>query len=378
MFRRFRPVALRSKKNFVLKLRYLSILILLSATVAQAQPPAGYYNSAAGKKGEALRIALYNIIKGHTELTYTPGLWIAYNTTDNKGNGKLASIYSDKPGATPPYEFTLGSDQCGSSTPSTEGGCYNREHIWPQSKFGKATPMLTDLWIAYPTDSKVNSQRADWPYGIVLSPTWTSQNGSKLGPNKYTGAPATTAFEPIDSFKGDIARSYFYITTRYWADSAQFQDWEMATKVTLKPWAIKMLLNWHHLDPVSAKEVKRNNAAYALQDNRNPFIDNPAYADSIWSAIGGTTPGVGVEAYRYVTLRVAPNPAVNNIIIDWLALSPDEVLAVDVLNIQGQTLYHATQPKPGIGLNVADWPNGLYLLQVRTQHGVMAEKLIVE
>ncbi len=237
--------------------------------------------------------------------------------------------------------------------------------------------MYTDLWVVYPTDSKVNSQRANWPYGTVISPTWTSLNGSKLGTNKYPGAPATTAFEPIDSFKGDIARSYFYITTRYLADSTQFQDWEMATKSNLKPWAIKMLLEWHHLDPVSAKEKSRNNAAYALQDNRNPFIDNPAYADSIWN-FTGPTQGVGIAANNYVTLHVAPNPAVSNVNIDWQALVPNEVLAVDILNVQGQLRYHAAYPAQGLKVAVTDWPKGLYLLQVRTRQGIIAEKLIIE
>ncbi len=367
---------MRSKKIYTLKHGYFSLCAaIFFATAAIAQPP-GYYNGAAGKKGEALRIALYDIIKGHTPLTYTPGLWNAYATTDVKANGKLATIYSDKPGHTPPYEYTIGADQCGSSTPSTEGGCYNREHIWPQSKFGKALPMLTDLWIAYPTDSKVNSMRADYPYGDVVVPTFTSQNGSLLGPNTYPGAPASAAFEPIDSFKGDVARSYFYITTRYYGDSASFIDWEMATKSTLRPWVLQMLLQWHLSDPVSAKEKARNEAAYALQGNRNPFIDEPRYVECIW--FNNCKDLLAVPPLARLNLRIAPNPAATNLSIDWQALSPDEVLAVDVLNIQGQILYHKVLPTPGMRLNVADWPKGLYQLRLRTQHGVVAEKVMVE
>ena len=362
-----------------MKPRYALLYIaFFTAGSAAAQPPAGYYNAAAGKTGEALRAALCNIIKGHNELTYTPGLWNAYYATDVKANGKLATIYSDKPGAAPPYEFTLGADQCGSATPGSEGGCYNREHVWPRTYFGGAVaPMNTDLWIVYPTDAKVNSQRANNPYGKVSSPAWTSQNGTKLGPQAYPGAPSGTAFEPIDSFKGDIARSYFYISTRYFADSAQFQTWDMAYNSRLKPWAIQMLLDWHRSDPVSKKEKDRNEAAYALQANRNPFIDDPRYAECIWA---GNCSGLTLDVPRLagISIRVAPNPATSNVTIDWQTLAPDEVLAVDVLNIQGQILCHKAISTPGVSFSVAGWPKGLYQLLLRTQHGVLAEKLVVE
>lgn len=360
---------------FVKKI-YAAFLFLFPLSLS-AQPP-GYYNNAAGKSGEPLRRALYDIISGHTVLSYTPGLWNAYYTTDIKpGTNKLYTIYTDKPGSAPPYEYTVGADQCSGSTPSTEGGCYNREHIWPQSKFGSADPMRTDLWIVYPTDSKVNSQRADWPYGKVSSPTWTSQNGSKLGPNTYSGAPSGTAFEPIDSFKGDIARSYFYITTRYLGDSAFFNDWEMAAKSTLKPWAIQMLLEWHHKDPVSAKEKSRNEAAYVFQNNRNPFIDEPRFADCIWA---GNCAGLDVSGINspVFSLRVSPNPSHDFIRIEWQSLSPDEVLALDVINVQGACIYHTLPAKSSQLLDVHEWPRGLYLLQVRTQHGTRLEKLLLD
>ncbi len=354
-------------------------LFLSCLPVLAAAQPAGYYNGAFGQNGQNLRAALYNIIKGHTPLSYTPGLWDAYYTTDVKPNGKLATIYSDKPDSTaPPYEFTLGTNQCSGSSPGTEGSCYNREHVWPQSKFGSAYPMYTDLWVVYPTDYKVNSQRADFPYGKVATATTRFRNGSRLGSNVYSGAPSSTAFEPIDSFKGDIARSYFYITTRYLGDSASFNDWEMALKSTLKPWAIQMLLEWHHLDPVSDKEIKRNNAAYALQHNRNPFIDYPQFADCIW---GGNCAGLSVPGLAAIANKIHtyPNPATSQLQINWAELAPDEVLAVDIVNVQGQVIYHAPAVTArAVIVPVSDWPKGLYLLQVKTQHGLQAQKVMVQ
>jgi len=351
-------------------------LIVFAFPIIALAQPAGYYNTALGKSGEPLREALYNIIKNHTVLTYTPGLWDAYYTTDVKPNGKLASIYSDIPGGIPPYEFILGTNQCGSTT-GNEGYCYNREHTWPQSKFGKNAPMVTDLWIVYPTDSKVNSERADWPYGTVSSPTFTSQNGTKLGPNTYPGAPSGTAFEPIDSFKGDIARTYFYITTRYLGDSASFTDWEMALKSTLKPWAIQMLLQWHHQDPVSAKEKARNEAAFALQKNRNPFIDEPRFADCIW---GGNCLGLSVLpwAANNSGIRISPNPAHSRIYIDWNKMAPDEVLSLDVLNMQGQDIYHLNGKVNVTNLDISNWPRGMYFVRIQTTNGIQAEKLLLQ
>jgi endonuclease I len=144
--------------------------------------------------------------------------------------------------------------------------------------------MQTDLFIVYPTDYFVNSRRGDLPYGVVTSAIQTFTNGCKIGYNTYAGSPATNCFEPIDSFKGDIARNYFYVSTCYRDDSATFTSWEMANHVNLNPWVVQMLLDWHHNDPVSKKEIDRNNAVYAQQGNRNPFIDHPEYVDCIWGS----------------------------------------------------------------------------------------------
>ena len=98
---------------------------------ANGQVPSGYYDPAIGKTGAALQVALFNIIKTHNVISYTPGVWNAYFTTDVRSDGKVWDMYSDVPGGTPPYEFTLGTSQCG--TASQEGDCYSREHLFPLS-----------------------------------------------------------------------------------------------------------------------------------------------------------------------------------------------------------------------------------------------------
>ena len=137
--------------------------------VSLYSPPAGYYASAEGLTGEALREALHDIIDNHTVRSYDFAL-TAFQTTDDKPNGKVWDMYSDIPGGTPPYEYTFGVDEGASA--SAEGQGYNREHSWPRSWFGGAvSPMNSDLFQLYPSDIYMNSLRGNYPYGEVSAPT---------------------------------------------------------------------------------------------------------------------------------------------------------------------------------------------------------------
>lgn len=244
--------------------------------------PQGYYDNAANKSGSTLREALHNIIKMHDTLSYND-LWQAFYSTDIRpDNNKVWDIYSDKPGYTPAYYFTFGSDQCGSY--SNEGDCYNREHSVPNSWFGgSVAPMYTDLFHLYPTDGYVNSKRSNLPIGKVVSTSWTSTNGSKVGTSNISGYSGQV-FEPIDSFKGDFARTYFYMAVCYMDKNLGVETQSNFSGGDLKPWAKQLLLQWDALDPVSQKEIDRNNAIYELQHNRNPFIDHPELAAKIFGS----------------------------------------------------------------------------------------------
>lgn len=260
--------------------KYLLILgIVAICHQSYSQAPAGYYSSAEGLSGAQLLSALHNIIDDHNVVSYT-SLWTHFQSSDKKSNGKVWDMYSDVPDGTPPYEFSFGSDQCGNY--SGEGDCYNREHSWPQSWFNSASPMTSDLFHLYPTDGYVNGQRGNYAYGEVGTATWTSDNGSKKGNCIYPGFSGTV-FEPIDEFKGDFARTYFYMSTRYLGEDSGWSNSDMTTKSTLKPWAKNLLMEWHIKDPVSAKETARNNVVYGIQQNRNPFIDRPEFAMLIFS-----------------------------------------------------------------------------------------------
>ena len=264
-----------------MKMKRLLFLVigLALAFTAVAQPPANYYNSANGLTGDQLKMALHNIIKGHTSISYAQ-IWNAYWSTDNKGNGVVWDMYSDVPGGTPPYVYYLGQDQCGNY--SGEGDCYNREHSWPSSWFNDQSTPRTDLHHIFATDGYVNNRRGNFPFGEVQSTSWTSRNGSKLGSCKTPGYSGTV-FEPIDAYKGDFARAIMYMSVRYYGEDSGWGSSDMTNKSVIKPWAITMLLRWNELDPVSQKEIDRNNAIYNdYQHNRNPFVDHPEYANMIW------------------------------------------------------------------------------------------------
>ncbi|MCB0758221.1 MAG: endonuclease [Flavobacteriales bacterium] len=255
-------------------------LAAMGAEPVAAQPPAGYYNSAEGLTGQPLRIALHNIIDNHNALSYN-ALWNAFQTTDAKPGNKVWDMYSDTPGEAPPYVYTFNSDQCGNY--NEEGDCYNREHSFPQSWFNGDSPMYTDLFHLYPTDGWVNNKRDNYPYGNVGSADWTSENGSKTGlcvDQGYNG----TVFEPIDAYKGDFARSYFYMMTRYYGEMTGWSS-PMLAGGDLSQWAMAAMVEWNDLDTVSTKEINRNNAVFALQHNRNPYIDRPEWVHAIWGTI---------------------------------------------------------------------------------------------
>ena len=249
-----------------------------------AQIPSGYYYTINGKKGKELQIALNQIIKNHRTVSYSD-VWIYYQYSDVKPSGKIWDIYSDNPQEMPEYEFDYRIGQC-INIGNSEGICYTREHSFCQSWFGKTTDApYTDIFHLYPTDGWINTKRNDNPYGQVTTHTQLFSNGSKMGLNTYAGAPNVTCFEPIDDFKGDIARSFFYMATRYIFEDDKFKsESPMTFKSQLQPWALNMLLEWHHNDLVSQKEIDRNNAIYAIQKNRNPFIDHPEWVEKIWGS----------------------------------------------------------------------------------------------
>ncbi len=308
----------------------LLILALLFSVFSFAQIPSGYYNTATGT-GYTLKTQLYNIIKGHTDNGYA-GLYTTYQTSDvdnfYENDGTVLDMYSENPSGTDPYNYSTGSTQrCGSY--SVEGDCYNREHIIPQSVFNEQSPMVADAHFITPTDGKVNGIRSNYPHGTVSSATYTSQNGGKLGSSSVSGYSGTV-FEPINAFKGDIARMYFYFATRYENTVAgySYAMFDGSSNKVFTTAFLNLLLAWNSQDPVSAREIARNNAIYARQNNRNPFIDHPEYVNQIW---GGTS-STDTTAPTAPTSLASTSKTATSISLSWTA-------STDNVGITGYDVY---------------------------------------
>jgi hypothetical protein len=117
-----------------------------------------------------------------------------------------------------------------------------------------------------------------------------------------------TSFEPIDGYKGDLSRSQFYVSTRYFNEDASWPGGASTTKSQMQPWAANQYLQWSIADPVSWKERLRNGAIYEYQHNRNPFVDHPEFVSAIYDS--ANVAGVGDAGLpRVAMLRSAtPNP----------------------------------------------------------------------
>ena len=289
-WKQIKTTAMKTNKLITGMTAVLTLLMFATNSFAQGSDDwKEYYKAADGKSGAALKTALCGIIYNRDEggdlNTAYKALWTHFQTTDALPNGKVWDMYSNM------REFEFGTDQDKGSGGNKEGEYYNREHSWPNSWFGaKVMPMYTDLHHMYPTDKMVNGKRGNNPFGETNGEMFKSANNfSKLGKctiEGYTG----TVFEPNNEYKGDFARTYFYMVTCY---EEQIPTWYTSypesqptldgkTYPGLATWQLEMLLKWAKDDPVSEKETNRNNAVYGIQKNRNPFIDYPGLEQYVW------------------------------------------------------------------------------------------------
>lgn len=315
-----------------------TVAVLLGAATLTAAPPEGYYQSAEGKNKGALLQALYQIVSSHTKISYN-GLWTAFKTTDTDDDGYIIDMYSTS-------RYKAGQKQCGNY--SNIGDCYNREHSFPKSWWGGGTAnQYSDIFHLYPTDGYVNNQRSNFPFGVCEGGKRLADNGNnkslgRLGASTYPGYSGTV-FEPDDIYKGDFARTYFYMATAYnnlitgWTKdegSAMIRGNSSDKLNVFTDWAIQMLLEWHRLDPVSEKEIKRNDAAAQsnMQGNRNPFIDHPELAEFIW---GNRTSELWSEnAGEGGPVLVAPTSAT---VVDFSFVAINHTAQAQ-LNVKGRNL----------------------------------------
>lgn len=278
-----------------------------------------YYSAADGKSGEAIRTALHNKISAHTTVGYDAlGTLFKWTDTYNNEGKVIDDIYSY---CDPNYTSSWCSGDCG----------YNREHSVPKSWFNEKKPLYSDAFHLYPTNCYVNSYRGNYAFGECANGTKCTTNGisakGRRGTSTFTGyTNVGTVYEPDDEFKGDLARTYFYMVTCYMNDNFTQADGgaKMFTysggTAQLSNYSVALLLKWHRQDPVSERELVRNEVIYGnstynkcnyKQGNRNPFIDYPELAEYIWGTKKGQTLTIAsiVSAYDSDgTTPVDPTP----------------------------------------------------------------------
>lgn len=312
-------------KRYIMRKHFFSFLALLFiAQLIWAVDPSTtlttYYASIDGKatnSSDDLRKTLCTVIStGYTSIGYSSLPSQMYGASSNPSdfvngtgsNATMEDIYSSKP-----YKMS----DSGSSA-STCGTGWNKEHTVPQSWFNEASPMKSDAHHVFPTDIRMNSLRSSYPYGENNAAKGCSTWGyGSVGASTFPGYTGTV-FDPGEggehgSYKGDLARVYFYMATRY--RTTNFTNGSGGTSFTytngvadLTDYMKNLMLKWHREDPVSEKELVRNNAIYAHQHNRNPFVDYPELVEYIWGSKKGQTVVLASLVSGYSDDPIPPTP----------------------------------------------------------------------
>lgn len=293
------------------------LALLLAAVTAGATIPPHYYDAASGKKNAGLKTAMHEIIGTANVLKYGSGegrTWWGFYETDRMADDRVRDRYSNDE-----FYFT-------SQGPSVSG--MNIEHSFAKSWWGGLTDIQAyqDIHHLMPCEKNINTAKSNYGMGIVTE-VKTDNGCTKVGTGSGEGGKTIKLWEPADQWKGDFARAYMYMVTCYqdltWTSEA-LNSLDNNTWPTFKPWALDIILKWSQQDPVDQIEVERNEKVFAIQGNRNPFIDFPNLGRYIWgdstsyefdpakaltadgSLIPPTDPEIPVEPSEPETLLNAP------------------------------------------------------------------------
>lgn len=360
----------------------LGILLIgaVVSSLAYAAPKSGHYAAIDGKQGKELFDAIHTTAKqGYRSLSYK-GIWTSIATTDRREDGTIWDMYSN-------CSFTYSTDQDKGGGGKAECDYYNREHGIPKDWFGGTTANNTpgtDIFHVVPTDKFVNNQRSAMPYGEVGKATTTFNNGSKIG-NSNFGGYSGRVFEPIDEYKGDFARAYFGTLLR-WANgdyqafttgsgSVVFNGTYTSTgNFGLTTYGVTLLIKWHRQDPVSEKELNRNDGIEKTQGNRNPFIDYPELAEYLWGNKKGETVKLSALKSSYDSDATGMEMmqeekytlSIQQQMLQIEAATPVQVLVYDYMG-------HLCLLTEGTNIT-AELPRGIYIVCI----GGQTEKIIIQ
>ena len=262
-------------KRIVLLIILHSSFFTLHFATAQEQ----YYRKAQGLRGTQLKAALHDIIQPDQVLDYGGGVgktWSGFWLTDQMEDMQVRDRYSD-------VVRYLNPDMSAVSN-------MNIEHIWANSWWGHLkNNAYCDLFNLYPADATANGRKSNNPIGIVDGTVAYTNGVTKVGKStSYRADSLITVWEPADQWKGDFARTYFYMATCYshmtslWTTTEGLLTVDPNSPLLMRPWVYNLMLEWAEADPLDEIEQERCDAIYEIQGNRNPFVDYPELCHYIW------------------------------------------------------------------------------------------------
>lgn len=343
----------------------LALFFVLFSVCLWAEIPVGYYQNAEGKKDADLKTALFNVIQSHTQLEYYSSS-THFRTTDWHPEGYFWDMYS--------------------SNKKTYWSGLNREHCMPKSWFGipsgqeNSAPISTDLHNLYPSDPTANEEKSNYPLGETGSNLIFTNGVIKVGRSAFAGYSGTV-FEPADEYKGDFARTYMYMVTCYedystrWQSSGTSSMLYQNTYPVFKPYAVNLLLKWHRNDPVSEKELNRNDDVYSIQHNRNPYIDYPSLAEYIWGNGKGKEWSASADNYPVPEYFNISYKKINKELT--VKLTPVSNASYVVCSLEGRQLLSGTLPSVTTIIQLSQLNQGTYLLMVNTPQNNYAKLFLV-
>ncbi len=259
--------------------------------------------------------------------------------------------------------------------------CYAKEHVVPKAWFNGSNSFsikqYTDMNYLWPADSKINNDKSNYPLGYVKVASNTSYNGTKVGSSDAAlnyGYSSTTVFEPIDSFKGDFARAYLYFVTRYQDSVPAFRRNPIAVNVfsstsytDLEPWILQLCVKWHKMDPPSAFEKQRNDSVYAIQGNRNPYIDYPHWVERVFgidgNASGCVASGIKINNSE-ADFSLYPNPAKDILSIGFERIQSLNDARLEIVDIVGRKIRVQNITSNQMQLDISTLEKGMYFINV--------------
>lgn len=365
---------------------YITLIISVLCSSMLFAGPGTYYNSIdTNKTCASLKTALFNLISSNTIVLPYGQVDNYYNQTDLKpaeagGGYVIVDRYcSENPNGVDYCSFRYPTNFC-LTTPSDTlpCNCYNKEHVFPKSWWGtEVYPMYSDMHFIWPADNRINFYKSNFPIGYEKNAYYTSKNGTRVGasdPAKNFGYSSSNIFEPIDTFKGDFARAYLYVVTRYQDSIINWLGRSTSAEVLdgnkypgLKSWILQLCVKWSKMDPPSAFEIKRNDSVYSIQGNRNPYIDHPNWVEKVFGPDGNYAACVstGIRENRSLGFSVYPNPVNDAVLNIRTATALTEEATIEIADILGRVVQ-TQKLNPGAipSIDVSTLVKGIYFINI--------------